>query len=232
MPSNVCNGMLTYLWKALVPSISAISSGIFLLWSWVFSWGVIPNKGVTWLTSASPAEVPSVIGSGLSVGIKVSLHSGLCIDEGASREELASMTSICLGWASSRYSSFGGGTDNGSCWSCACLSFCVLGMGVWKCPHSWAAQYSPIVIFQMQNVCTKMPVKIWSWSNFHEISTKCTLNGTTNSTKHANVKQYVTMDSCVATNARPVVLPLQSGAIFTTKVRWEECDCTHPVHWG
>ena len=71
----------------------------------------------------------------------------------------------------------------------------------------------------MQNVCTKMPVKIWSLSNFHEISTKCTLNGTTNSIKHANVKQYVIMDSCIASNAGPVVLPLQTGAIFTTKVR-------------
>ena len=31
MPSNVCNGMSTYLWKALVPNISAISSGVLLL---------------------------------------------------------------------------------------------------------------------------------------------------------------------------------------------------------
>ena len=29
------------------------------------------------------------------------------------------MTSVCLGWASSRYSSFGGDTDCSSCWSCA-----------------------------------------------------------------------------------------------------------------
>ena len=48
---------------------------------------------------------------------------------------------------------------------------------------------------------------------------KCTLNGTTNKIKHTKVKQYVTRDSCVATNAGPVVLPLQSGAIFTKKVK-------------
>ena len=47
---------------------------------------------------------------------------------------------------------------------------------------------------------------------------KCTLNVTTNSMKNTKVKQYVTRNSCVATNAGPVVLPLQSGAIFTKKV--------------
>ena len=90
---------------------------------------MIPSKDVTWLTHVSPAEVTSVVGSGLSVGTKISLHSGSFIDEGASREELSSMTRVCLGWASSRYSSFGGDTDCSCCWSCAHLSFCSFGMG-------------------------------------------------------------------------------------------------------
>ena len=88
--------------------------------------------------SVSPAEATSAVDSGLSVGTKVSLHSGSFIDEGASREELSSMTSVCLGWASSRYSSFGGGTDCSSCWSCARLSFCKLsslGTELYKSPH-------------------------------------------------------------------------------------------------
>ena len=71
----------------------------------------------------------------------------------------------------------------------------------------------------MQNVCTEMPVKIRSRSNFREMSAKCTLNGTTNGIKHTKVKQYVIRNSCVASNAGPVVLPLQSGAIFTKKVK-------------
>ena len=79
--------------------------------------------------SVSPAEVASAIGSGLSIGTKVSIHSGSLINEGASREESSSMTSICLCWASSRYSSFGGGADDSSCWSCAHLSFCDFGRG-------------------------------------------------------------------------------------------------------
>ena len=58
---------------------------------------MIPSKGVTWLRSVSPAEVASVVDSGLSVGTKFSLHSGSFIDEGASREELSSTTSVCLG---------------------------------------------------------------------------------------------------------------------------------------
>ena len=90
---------------------------------------VIPSKGVTWLMSVSPAEATSAVDSGLSVGTNVSLHSGSFIDEGASREESSSMTSICLGWASSRYSSFGGGTDVSHCQDCACLSFCNFGTG-------------------------------------------------------------------------------------------------------
>ena len=79
--------------------------------------------------SVYPAEATSVVDSGLSVGTKVSLCSGSLIDEGASREESSSMTSICLGWASSRYLSFGGGTDCSHCWSCAHLSFCSFGVG-------------------------------------------------------------------------------------------------------
>ena len=117
MPYNVCNGVSTYLWKALVPNILAMSSGVFVLWSWEFSWGVIPSKGVTGITSVSPVEVTSVVASGLSVGATVSFHSGSFIDEGASREESSSITRICLCQASSRYSSFGSGTDNGQCWS-------------------------------------------------------------------------------------------------------------------
>ena len=35
---------------------------------------------------------------------------------------------------------------------------------------------------------------------------KCTLNSTTNSMKNTKAKQYVTRDSCVGTNARPVEL--------------------------
>ena len=75
------------------------------------------GKGVTGLTSVSSVEFTSVIASGLSVGATVSFHSGSFIDEGASREESSSITSVCLGWASSKYSSFGGDTDNGQCWS-------------------------------------------------------------------------------------------------------------------
>ena len=39
--------------------------------------------------------------------------------------------------ASSRYSSFGGGTDCSSCWSCAHLSFCNFGMG---CCQRWTLE--------------------------------------------------------------------------------------------
>ena len=60
---------------------------------------------------------------------KVSFHSGSFIDEGASREESSSMTSVCLGWASSKYLSFGGGTDNGCCWSFVRLCSGVFGTG-------------------------------------------------------------------------------------------------------
>ena len=74
-------------------------------------------------------EETSVVDSGLSVGTKVSLHSASFIDEGASREESSSMTNVCLGWASSRYSSFGGDTDCTHCWTCVHLSFCNFGMG-------------------------------------------------------------------------------------------------------
>ena len=79
--------------------------------------------------SVSPAEAASAVDSGLSVSTKVSLCSGSFIYEGASREESSSMTSVCLGWASSRYLSFGGGTDCSSCWSCAHLSVCNFDMG-------------------------------------------------------------------------------------------------------
>ena len=96
---------------------------------WVFSWGVIPSKGVTGLTSVSPVEVTSVVVSGLSIGAKVSFHSGSFIDEGASREESSSMTSVCLGLVSFKYSSFGGGTDNSWCWSFTWLCSRVFGMG-------------------------------------------------------------------------------------------------------
>ena len=91
--------------------------------------GVIPSKGVTGLTSVSPVEVTSVIAPGLSIGATVSFHSSSFIDEGASREESSSMTSVCLGQASSKYLSFGGGTDNGHCWSFTWLYSCVFGMG-------------------------------------------------------------------------------------------------------
>ena len=56
-------------------------------------------------------------------------------------------------------------------------------------------------------------------SSLHMILTNCTLNGTTHSKKNTKVIQYVTKNSWVAINARPVVLQLQSGAIFTYKVK-------------
>ena len=49
--------------------------------------------------------------------------------------------------------------------------------------------------------------------------TNCTLNGTTHSNKNTKVIQYVTKNSWAAVIARPVVLELQSGAIFTRKVK-------------
>ena len=53
----------------------------------------------------------------------------------------------------------------------------------------------------------------------HKVSINCTLNGTMHSKKYTKVIQYVTKNSLVAINARPVVLRVESSAIFTNKVK-------------
>ena len=71
----------------------------------------------------------------------------------------------------------------------------------------------------MQNIFTKMPVKMLKQSSLCKLLTNCTINGTRNSNKNVKVIQYITKNSQAVVIAGPVVLRLQSGAIFTIKVK-------------
>ena len=137
----------------------------------------------------------SVVDSGCFFIWAVSFHLGLSIVKGVSREESSSITSVCLVWISTRYSSFGGSADCRGCWSCSHFSLCNFGSGAWECQHSRATQYNPRIMFQMQKIFTKMPVKMSKQNTLHRVSTNCTLNGMMHSKKYTKVIQYVTKNS-------------------------------------
>ena len=80
--------------------MSEISASMFLCWIWLFSLGILPSNGVTWLTGDSPSNVVTTSDFGCFVGLKTSY--------GVSRGESSSISSVGLVWIPVVYLSISG----------------------------------------------------------------------------------------------------------------------------
>ena len=78
-----------------MPNISSTSSWVFVFCSWVLSRGVIPSRGVTWLTRVSAAMLVCIVVSCIVNNVGISFLSDCVANEGVGKESFWIVT-MCL----------------------------------------------------------------------------------------------------------------------------------------